>query len=178
MNFIDLIIAIPVLWTAFKGLKKGLVFEVATLVALLLGIWGGIHFSDFMSGKLSSLWEIEPKYLPIVSFCVTFGLVVIAVLFTGKLIEKFFAAVALSTVNKVLGACFGALKAAFILSVLLVVVESVEEKANIIPPETKAGSVLYEPLAGLATTVVPALSESKLFKEAQTEAEDLNSKLQ
>ncbi len=52
MNYIDLIIAIPLVWGVFVGFKNGLIIEVASLAALLLGIFGAIHFSDLTANFL------------------------------------------------------------------------------------------------------------------------------
>ena len=48
MNFIDVLILIPVIYAAWKGFKHGLIIEVFTLLALVVGIYAGIHFSDFL----------------------------------------------------------------------------------------------------------------------------------
>ena len=47
MNYVDIILAAPLLLGAFKGFKKGLIIELISLIALAVGIWGAVHFSDF-----------------------------------------------------------------------------------------------------------------------------------
>jgi membrane protein required for colicin V production len=49
MNSIDILLIIPLVYAAWKGFKHGLIIEVFTLLALFVGIYVGIHFSDFMS---------------------------------------------------------------------------------------------------------------------------------
>jgi membrane protein required for colicin V production len=51
MNYIDIIIGIVLIVSAISGFRKGLIVEVASLAALILGIWGAIHFSGI---RLSS----------------------------------------------------------------------------------------------------------------------------
>ena len=46
MNYLDIIIIIPLIWGAYKGFRKGFIIEIASLIALILGIWGGINFSS------------------------------------------------------------------------------------------------------------------------------------
>ena len=45
MNYFDIIFVIPLLWGAYKGFSKGFVLEIASFVALGLGVWGGLKFS-------------------------------------------------------------------------------------------------------------------------------------
>ena len=110
MNYFDIIIIIPLLWGGYKGFKKGLIIEVASIVALLLGVWGGIKFSSISANYLGDMFSISEKLMPLISFALTFILIVIAVFAVAKLIQKVVKVVALSTVNKVAGAAFGILK--------------------------------------------------------------------
>ncbi len=45
MNYIDIILGLLLLVAAVRGFMKGFIYEVASLAALILGVWGGIHFS-------------------------------------------------------------------------------------------------------------------------------------
>lgn len=177
VNYLDIIFMIPLLWGAWKGFKKGLIIEMASLVALLLGVWGGIKFSDYMAEVLANNFELNEKYLPVVAFGVTFLGIVVAVYAIGKLIEKFVDLVAMGMVNKVAGGAFGMLKVGLILSVLLVIVNSYDEKAGFISDDLKEGSVLYQPMTDVALTVVPALENSQLFEDVKQEAGEMNESL-
>ncbi|MCK5906820.1 MAG: CvpA family protein, partial [Flavobacteriales bacterium] len=45
-NYIDLVLGGILVYGAIKGLMKGLIVEIAGLLALIIGVWGAIHFSD------------------------------------------------------------------------------------------------------------------------------------
>ena len=45
MNYLDIILAIPLLWGLYKGISKGIVKELAALIALA-GVYGAVHFAD------------------------------------------------------------------------------------------------------------------------------------
>jgi len=158
MNYLDIIILIPVLWSAYKGFNKGLISTVASLAALLLGIFGGIKFSNLTSQYLIQLFEIKGEYLPIISFAVTFIIIVIGVHLLARFIDKILKAVALGFLNRILGTAFGIIKAAFIVSVVLVLLNSIEEQVEVLSPEVKENSLLYQPLSNFAPM---------LFKEFQ-----------
>ena len=157
MNYLDIIIALPLLWGAYKGFTKGLIIEAASLAALLLGIYGAIKFSGITSDFLVEKCNFSSQYLHIISFAITFILIVIAVHFIARLINKLVKAVALGFVNRLFGVIFGILKWAFIISVLLVVINKVDEKVNFISPEQKNESLLYQPLSNFAPLIIPSL---------------------
>ena len=161
MSTIDIVILVPFIWAAYRGFKKGLIIEVSSLIALGLGVWGAIHFSDYISEIING--KVEDKYVPLASFTITFILIVAGVFVLGKVLEKFINLIQLKLVNKVAGAGFGAIKIVLIISVILVIINSYDEQLNLIPKEVKEESVLYYPLSNLAKTVIPALKENKMF---------------
>ena len=72
MNSIDILLVIPLIYGAWKGFKHGLIIEVFTLLALFVGIYVGIHFSDFTARLLREHLGLTSKYLPIIAFTITF----------------------------------------------------------------------------------------------------------
>ncbi|MFN0730259.1 CvpA family protein, partial [Polaribacter gochangensis] len=48
MNVFDIVIAVFLVFGFARGLMKGFFFEVASLVALVGGVCGSIHFSYFI----------------------------------------------------------------------------------------------------------------------------------
>ena len=130
MNYIDAIIAIPLLWFTYKGFNKGLIIELATLIALLLGIYISAHFSDYTADFLRQKMDFHSEYMSIISFSITFIAVVLLVMLFGKSLEKVINVLLLGFVNKLLGALFGLIKASFVLSILIFILTtfSVEDK--------------------------------------------------
>ena len=43
---IDIVLAIPIIWGAIRGFRRGLILEVTSLVALFLGAYAALFFSD------------------------------------------------------------------------------------------------------------------------------------
>jgi membrane protein required for colicin V production len=39
MGILDIVFIIPIVWLAYIGFKKGLIVELSTLVALILGVF-------------------------------------------------------------------------------------------------------------------------------------------
>ena len=164
MNYLDIILCIPLVWGLYKGFTKGLIIEAATMIAFGLGVWGGIHFSNYIALKISITFDWHSAYLPIVSFAVTFLGIVIIVYFIAKMIQRLVEGMALSAVNKIGGAVFGALKFALVMSVVIFMIDAMEESYPMISFKTKEGSLLYKPIGLIAPTLIPALNKEKMKK--------------
>lgn len=163
MNFVDIILLVPIAWGAWKGFKKGLIIELFTLLALLVGIYAAINFSDFTAEKINGSIEMEDKYLPVVSFTLTFLVVGALIFFAGKMVEKMVQVVNLSTVNKLLGLFLGAVKMIYTLSVLIILVETYDERGDFIPTDVKEESIMYSPVKHIAIYTIPAVDESRIW---------------
>ena len=163
MNFIDILIVIPIIYACYKGFKHGFVIELFTLLALLVGIYVGIHFSDTVAEWMKTSLGWNSEYLPVIAFTVTFLAVGAMIYFGGKMVEKMIKVVQLSPLNKALGVLFAGLKMLYIISVILVLIESYDERGKFFPKETKEKSLLYEPVCKVSTTTVPALANSTIF---------------
>lgn len=159
MSYIDIILIIPLLWGTYKGFSKGFIIQFSTLAALMLGIYGGIKFSENVSVHLQGYIEVSSRVLMLISFALTFLLIVIAIHFLAKVLEKFISLIAMGFINKLFGAIFGLLKTAFILSVVLVIINVADETLRFIPLEEKNKSVLYEPVSRLVPAIIPGVRE-------------------
>lgn len=163
MNFIDILFLIPIGYGIYKGFKNGFIIEICTLLALLVGIYAGIHFSDGTANLLKTSWNIHSEYLPVISFTLTFLVVGAMVFFGGKMLEKVVDVANLTPLNKFLGVLFGLIKVLYLLSVFTVLLESYDEKGDFIKEETKAESMLYEPVKNISLTTIPRIKESTIF---------------
>ena len=163
MNYLDILLCIPIAYGAWRGFKKGFIIELFTLLALVVGIYAGIHFSDLMSDILKDKLGLNSKYLPAIAFTITFLAVGAMVFFGGKMLEKAIKIVALGPINKIAGLIFGAIKMVFILSATLAILESIDEKNDFFPQEQKDGSLFYHPVKQTALSTIPGLKYSNLF---------------
>lgn len=165
MNYLDILLFIPIAYGAWRGFKKGFIIELFTLLALLVGIYAGIHFSDFISEILKEKLGLGSKYLPAIAFTITFLGVGAMVYFGGKMLEKAIKVVALGPLNKIAGLLFGAIKMLFILSALIVILESIDEKNDFFPQDLKDSSLFYHPVKQTSLSAIPGLRYSSLFLE-------------
>lgn len=159
MNYLDIIIAIPLLWGAYNGFKKGLIIEVASLIALIAGIYGAIEFSFFISDLLAQYVDWSARVMQTASFCLTFLVIVIIVHLIARGIQKIAKLAALGTLNRFLGVIFGVLKYLVIVAILIYLTNSVNNRYRFIEPETIEKSILFEPLVSLVPGIYPSVEK-------------------
>lgn len=170
MNKIDFILAIPLLWGAIIGFKKGFVLELASLAALVLGIFGALSFSDFTAQKLTTYFDITSNYLGLMSFLLTFIGIVFAVFLFAKMLDKALKIVALGLINRLLGLIFGLVKYLLILSFLLYFFENINRKFDLVSQDYKTNSILIDPIQ------LASKPFSKLLNEFEIPEFDLEEK--
>jgi membrane protein required for colicin V production len=88
MNYLDIVIFCILVLLLINGIRKGFILSLFTLIALILGVWAALHFSGFMSSFLIKIFHPTGNWLVILSYFLTFLLVVIGVIIIGKLLEK------------------------------------------------------------------------------------------
>jgi len=176
MNFLDLIFAVILIWSAYRGFSKGFIIQLSTLAALLLGILGAIKFSGLTANFLNNQFNINTDYLQIISFAITFVIIVILVHLLARMVEKLLQAVALGFVNRLLGIVFGVAKIAFIISVILVLVNKANRKYNFLPEEKTENSFLYQPLSDFAPMIFPYLQFDDWKKEFDKKKDEVEEK--
>lgn len=162
MNYFDIILCVPLVWGLYKGFTKGLILEASTFVAFALGIWGSIHFSDFVAQKITEQFSWQSPYLLVVSFAITFLGIVILIFFIAKLIQRMAEGMALGPINKIGGAVLGTLKYGLVMSVVIFMIDALEASYSMISFKTKEESLLYKPVGKIAPMLIPALNKSKV----------------
>ena len=148
---------------------KGFFVEIASLIALIGGIYGAIYFSYFASDFLKEYVEWSENYITLTAFAVTFIAIVVAVSSLGKVFTKMANFVALGMINKLLGGVFALLKSVLILSVLFVFFSRLNGVIRFIEKETLETSVLYTPVKKIVPTLFPNIIEK--IEEKKNELE-------
>lgn len=175
MNYFDILIVVPLAWGLYKGFSKGLVKSLAALVALVLGVVGAIKFSSVTSIFLAANLDIGTTYLPLISFVITFVGIIVAVHLLARVLDKMLAAVALGGLNRIAGAVFGVAKFAFIVSVVLIIFDYIDKQVPFLPRDKVESSLLYEPVANLAPSVIPYIDLDRLKETVESRVGSIDS---
>ncbi len=169
MSVLDIILLALLLLGLIGGFRKGFFVEVASLVALIAGVYGAIHFSNFAGDFLMDKVDWNEKTVNIIAFAITFIVIVLVIALAGKALTKLADFAALGILNKLLGALFGLLKMAVILSVILIIFDSFNTTLPFADEEDLEDSTFYEPIRSLVPAIFPIILEKKSIEEEEGE---------
>ena len=91
----------------YKGFKNGILIELTTLLALILGFYGAQHLSSFTARILNEQFHWNPENLYLTAMGLTFVSIVVGVYLLGKALTKVASMILLGGINKILGGVFG-----------------------------------------------------------------------
>ena len=149
MNVIDIILAIALGFGFIKGFFKGFIVEIASLAALFLGLLGAVRFSGFVSDLLNEFFDWNPVAVQTGSYLIVFIIIVYLISVLAKALTKIISKASLGLFNKFLGALFGVLKWAILMSVALFFLGKLNTWVTIIDAKTIESSILYQPITEL-----------------------------
>jgi membrane protein required for colicin V production len=155
MNYVDIFISIFLIYGFIKGLYKGFIIEIASVIGLVLGIYLATQYNGDLSNYLISKQYFNWKegYIIILSNVILFILTILIVSILGKVATKLVKLVALGLFNKILGSVFGLLKNILILVILIFVFNLANNSLKIIEQDKLELSIYYEPLNELSRVI-------------------------
>ena len=119
MNFFDIIIVIILAYCVIRGVFRGLVKEISSIIGVLGGYYAAYSYYPVIAGVLKR-WISNTAYLNILSFLIIFCGVFIIISVLGVVIKYVLNIAFLGWVDRICGAGFGITKGILIASVLLI----------------------------------------------------------
>jgi membrane protein required for colicin V production len=165
---IDVVFLVLMIMALFKGLRRGLIVAVFSLVGLILGLAAAIKLSAIVAQHLNRTVHLSAKWLPILAFLAVFIGVVLLVRWAANLLEAAVSLVLMEWLNK-LGAVvlYAALYIA-IFSVLLFY----GRQSGILTTHAMASSKVYGFVEPWGPAVINGLAKAiPLFKGMFAELE-------
>lgn len=170
MSVLDIILLGVIGLGLVRGFMKGFFVEIASVIALIAGVYGAIHFSNYAETFIDENSQWDEKTINIIAFAVTFLIIVLAIALAGKALTKLADFAALGIVNKLLGALFGAIKLVLILSVVLNIYDITNRAIPMTDEKSIEDSALYTPVKSLVPMMFPIILEKK--KELEEDWEE------
>jgi membrane protein required for colicin V production len=159
MNYLDVLIAVPIIWGIYIGWKQGIILEIATLIGLILGFYLAFKFSSLFESLVGKFLSGSSNVLPYVTFFIVLISVILVMILLAKFLEGVLKITNLTPINQVAGAVSGGLKIALTMSILLSLIRPVDAQLNLISAKTKSESKLYAPVLNIAHYLFPALQD-------------------
>ena len=161
INIMDLVFGGLIAYGGFKGFRKGVIVELTSLLALVLGIYGAILFSGFVAEHLTSYIDFDKRYVDLASFGLTSVGIIFGVSLLGKMLTSLAKLVMLNGVNRMLGLLFGGLKLAVFSGVVLIFLMKANALFGFIPSKIIEQSLLCDTLLGLGEWIFDYIPEGK-----------------
>ena len=149
MSSVDIVLIVLGLFGFYKGFKNGILIEITTLIALVLGFYGAQHLASFTAKFLNDTFNWNPEQLYTISMVITFTLIVIAVYLIGKALTKVASMILLGGLNKIIGGFFGLFKMAIIMSVMISYGNEFFNLSSYLPEKTLESSLGFAPLESM-----------------------------
>ena len=174
MNYLDIALVIPIIYGLVQGFSRGIVKEITSLVSLIIGVYIAINFSFYLDSYLEDFLKENKQIIPIISFATVFAGTLIIIKILGYLLEKITNALALGIISKLLGAIFGSIKIALLMSVLVFF----EQKIELVPKDVVKESILKEPVESILVVLIPEITEHKdLIKDIEKKTKKATDKI-
>jgi membrane protein required for colicin V production len=159
----DIFLLVLLALGTYSGYKEGFLMELFSLVAIVLGIFGGFKLMGEGMLLLQDHFNADTKVLPYISFIVIFLVIVIAVSLVGKVIKHSIDKSFLGKMDQLMGMVLGGFKTLFLISVAIWIVDSLEIN---IKSEWTNDSWLYPFTAQLAPSLAGWIGDFvPVFKE-------------
>lgn len=166
---IDIAFIIVMIIAIFKGLSKGFIIGVFSLLAFIIGLAAAIKFSAVVAAYLLEKGMASTKWLPVLSFFLVFIVVILLVGLGGRLIKKTAQFAMLGWLDSLLGIFLYMIIYIIILSVILFFAE----KMILLKPHVITDSYTYKYIAPWGPKVINNLGNIiPLFKDMFMQLQD------
>ena len=160
MNWLDIVILILLGIGLIKGIYDGIIKQVVSLFALIVGIYLCSGVAGWLQGYLALLDWFPQQATVITSYILGFVLIVGIIIMAGSIVNRVIDATPLSVFNHLLGGLLGFLLMVLFLSLIFNLIEQMDTKAAILSQEIKVESRLYYYIKSIVSDFLPG----NLFK--------------
>lgn len=166
---IDIAFALLMILAIFKGLKKGLILGIFSLLAFMIGLAAALKLSAVVAVYLNNKAGALTKFLPLLSFILVFIAVVLLVGLVARIIKKTIRFAMLGWLDSIGGIILYAVIYIIIFSVFLFFAE----KLFLINHDTISASIVYPYVSQWGPKVLDNLGKIiPLFKDMFTQLQE------
>jgi membrane protein required for colicin V production len=173
MAFIDIVIAVVLVFAAYKGIRNGLFVELASVISFFIGVYLAVKFSYIVANMLSGMVAWNPGTIKITAFVLTLILVIVGVHLLAKIFSGIASFVFLGWLNTLGGAVFGVLKSVLLLGILLGLLQKININNFLVTKETQDTSIFFNPILKTSSTLLPMVTTwfEAVTKELKSDTE-------
>ena len=175
MNYLDIIILVPLLYALIKGFSNGLIKEISGLLGLIIGVYVASNFSFYLYPKFIGFFPGHEDFVPIIAFTTLFVVSVLTIKVLGNVLDKLTKMLALGIISRILGSVFGVFKIIVLFAFLLFFLT----EYKVIPKKTEKESRLVKPIQEISAFIMPKIDQHKktVLKKIEEETEKAKEKI-
>ena len=165
MNWLDVILVLPLVLGLVRGLMRGLISEVIAFAVVILGVVGARFGAPSFSAWLLSQFAWPQGVCDVVAYTLVLLAVAIVLSILARLLTKFMRAIHLGWANRLLGGVFGVLKYGILVLIAVFVVDKSNQSFHWLDesPVVKS-SVVYPKMVKLCATIYRSVPISEKEK--------------
>ena len=158
MNVIDIIIISIAILSFIQGFRNGIIKEIGNIIGIVLGLYIALNFTGYTIKGME--WVgISSDYSYEIGFVITIIAVIITISILSNLLTKLISAISLSTINRILGGLICTITSVLIMSLLLEVLISFNNKINLLDNSLFEESNFNHILNKIADTIFPFVND-------------------
>ena len=155
MNWLDITILILIGLGLIKGLFDGMIKQVASLAALIVGIYLCSGVAGWLQGLIPQSDKFPPQAVVMTSYIIGFVLIVGLVLSVGAIVNRMVNATPLGIFNHVIGGALGLILMILFISLVFNVLEQMDTKSVWLSQEIKVESRFYFLIKSIVADFLP-----------------------
>lgn len=159
MNTLDIVLLLLLLPGLMRGLFKGFLEQAVSLVGLVLSVYLAYHFSGVVCGYLKEYISVSETVQHVIAFALVLTVALIGVVALAKLLAGVARMAALGWLDRLLGLVFALTLSTLILSILIILFDTVNVKFEFVKSPVLEESVLYGTFKDLGYFVFPYLKQ-------------------
>lgn len=164
MNTLDIILILCFIPFLIRGIGKGFIAQVFSILAIVLGAWISFRFSTEVCEWLKPYLDVSQQILNVITFALIMVAAIIGMHLLGKLLHGLFKLVMLGWLDSLLGLVFSLLCGALAVGLFIILFDTLNTNLHLVKEELLNESVLYGPLKDIAYTIYPYFKDL-LFKQ-------------
>ena len=159
MNTLDIVILLLFIPGIIRGMSKGFLEQIITLVGIVLSAYLAFKFSDVAGRWLGNYLQVSQTLLNILSFTLVLAGVLLVTLFFAKLLTAAVENISLGWLNKVLGLVSAIATSAVIIGLIIILFDTVNTKFGLVKSPVLQASLLYGALKDFGDFVFPYIKQ-------------------
>ena len=164
MNWLDVLLLLPLLVGLVRGYMHGFISEIIAIVVVILGVFGAKLWAAAFSDWLLTQFQWPQGVCDIVAYTLLFLGIAIALSLLAKGLTKFMRAIHLGWANRLLGGLFGICKYGVIVLFAVFIMDKTNESLHWADEAPVVQSSIVYPYMVQATHEILSVTGSELGK--------------